>query len=175
MQPNRFLNWQSKLESKPWYRRFWVFFGIYSLAAVFLIGAYLLLLGVYKLVLLALIAFVIGRLILSPLIFLFYKKARPYQKLKFDTTFSYFLSPKQKHHNSFPSDHAVSFSAIAGVFYWYSPGLGVILFILTVIASYARVVLGYHDEFDIIAGWGVGIFSAILAIGFIAPMLFTAR
>jgi membrane-associated phospholipid phosphatase len=175
MPQDRFLNWQSKLEQKPWYRRFWVFFGIYSLAAVFLVGAYLLLVGDYKLVFLALVAFVIGRLVLSPLIFVFYKKQRPYQRLKFSTTFSYFLSPEQKHPNSFPSDHAVSFAAIAAVLFWYMPGLGVLMFVLTLVASYARVVLGYHDEFDIIAGWGLGIFSAILAIGFIAPLLFTGR
>ena len=173
MNQDRYLQWQKKLQDRKWYRRFWIFFGIYSIAAVFLVGAYLLLAGDWKVVLVALVAFVLARLVFTPLILLLYKKPRPYQRLKFETTFSLFLSPQQTQGNALPSGHAVSFSAISFVFFWYFPVLGLVMFGLTVAASWSRIILGYHDEWDILAGWVLGIFSALLAIWLVAPLVFT--
>ena len=173
MKSDRYLLWQKKLQGRKWYRRFWVFFGIYSIAAVFIVSAFLILVGDWKIVSVALGSFIIGRLVFSPLIFLVYKKQRPYQALNLETTFSYFLSPKQKKYNSFPSDHAVSFAAISFALFWYLPGLGVTMFVLTVLASYSRIILGYHDEVDVVGGWLVGIISALLVIWLFVPLAFT--
>ncbi len=171
MDINRYVVWQEKLQSQKWYRRFWVFFGIYSIAGVFVAGAYLLTIGQWKVVVIAFAAFVIARLIFAPIITLFYKKPRPYQSLKFSTVYSRLFSPQQIINNSFPSGHAVSFAAISYIFFWYFPVLGFIMCALTLLASCSRVVLGYHDEWDVLGGWMVGSFSAIVTLVFIAPIL----
>jgi undecaprenyl-diphosphatase len=173
MNQNRYLDWQEQLKTRKLYRTAWTFFGIYSIVFIFLIGVVLIAHHQEKVVLVALIAFVIARLIFSPLIYLFYRKARPYQKFNFDTLFSRLLSTRSVRQNSFPSDHAVSFASIGFVFYWYMPSLGILLLILAAMNGYARIVLGFHDEWDVMAGWLLGILAALIAIVWLAPVVFT--
>ncbi|MDR3642514.1 MAG: phosphatase PAP2 family protein [Candidatus Doudnabacteria bacterium] len=170
-----YLNWQKELSSRKWYRRFWVFCGIYSVALIFLLGLYLLYLGETKVVILAFLAFVLGRGIISALIFFSHKKVRPYQKLNFNTFHSWFFSPKTKHYSSFPSDHAISMSAISTVFAVYHPYFIIPAIVICAINGWARIILGYHYILDIFAGWALGILSALAVVYWLSPMLFTSH
>ena len=167
-----YLNWQKRLASRTWYRRFWVFCGIYSVALVVLLSLYLLAEGEIKVVMLAFLAFVLGRLIISPLIFLAYKKTRPYQKLNFTTFHSWFFSSVTKRNSSFPSDHAISLSAISTALIYYYPYLAIWLAVLCAVNGWARVVLGYHYILDVFVGWVLGILSAFVIIYWLGPLLF---
>jgi membrane-associated phospholipid phosphatase len=169
----RYSNWQKRIAEKVFFRRFWVFWGIYSVALVFIVALYLVSLGQIKIVGLAFAAFVLARVIISPLIFLLYKKQRPYQKLNFTTFYSRLFSAQTIKLTSFPSDHAISFAAISAVFCWYFPYLGFILIPTTLLNGLARIILGYHYVIDVAAAWVLGILSAILVICYIAPLLFT--
>ncbi len=173
MKPERYLLWQTKLTTQKLYRYFWVTFGIYSVSAVFVIGAILLLSGQWKIAAVAFIAFAIARLVLSPLVYFLYKKPRPYQKFNFTVVSSWLLSPIQKRSNAFPSDHAASLAAISFVFYYYLPIVGLFMFGLTVLNGMARIILGYHDELDILAGWFLGVLAAIITIKLLVPVVFT--
>lgn len=151
----------------------WAFFGVYAILAVAILGFIMLFGFFWKVVVIAFIAFLLARLIVSPLIFLVYKKSRPYQLYQFTTFHSkWLLSPPTTKKNSFPSDHAASLAAIATVFYWYLPSVGIAIALLAAINGYARIVLGYHDEWDILGGWVVGVASAAVVIHLVAPYIF---
>jgi undecaprenyl-diphosphatase len=169
----RYSNWQKQLTERIFFRRFWVFFGIYTVPVFFILGLYLLFVGQWKIVIAALAAFILARLIISPLIFLFYKRQRPYQKLKFTSYHSRLFSAATLRFTSFPSDHAISFASISGVCVYYHPHWGIVLIPLTLLNGIGRVVLGYHYVSDIIAGWLLGALSAFAIIYWLCPRLFT--
>ncbi len=169
----QYLNWQKRIKESPAFRRFWAFWGIYSVLLLFIISGYLLFIGEWKKVLLAFLAFVLARLILSPFIYLFYKKARPYQVLNFIPVHSWLFSEPTIKPNSFPSDHAASWASISLVLGYFFPPFGITLILFMIINGMARVVLGYHDEKDILAGWLAGLVSAWAAVFWLLPLLFT--
>jgi len=173
MAENKYLVWQEKLKTRTWYRRAWVFFGIYSILAIFVLGLVLIFGEYWKVVIVAAIAFLLARAVVSPIIFYFYKKQRPYQKFTFDPIYSKLLSLRSSKFNSFPSDHALSLASLAMVFYYYIPVVGVAMFVLMLFNGYARIILGYHDGKDIIGGFIVGILCALFTIYYIAPVIFT--
>ena len=173
MNSNFYLHQQKLLATSAWYRQFWKFWGIYSVLLIFAVGGYLLLLGKWREVLAAFAAFVLARVVVSPLIYIFYKRQRPYQKLNFTTIHSWLLSGPATRHNSFPSDHAASFASISTALFWYFPVLGVFLILLTLINGCGRIVLGYHYSFHVLAGWIVGVLSALAVVYWLAPVLFT--
>ena len=155
------------------FRRFWKFWGIYSVLLIFGVGGYLLLLGRWREVLAAFAAFVLARAIISPLIYVFYKRQRPYQKLNFTPIHSWLLSEPTTRRSSFPSDHAISLAAITTALFWFFPILGTALMVIILLNGWARVVLGYHYITDILAGWVLGSLGAILVIYWLTPLLFT--
>lgn len=166
--------WQQRLRDSLWYRRFWVASAIYLLVTVFAVGIILLVAGQWKVVDMMLLAFILGRLIVSPLIYLGYKKQRPYQKFGFLPPVSaLFFSTVVTRHTSFPSDHAVSFAAISTVLFLFYPVAGILMFVMSFLNGIARVVVGYHYLTDIIAGWALGVFSALFVVYWLAPRLFT--
>lgn len=171
MENNRYLYWQEQLKARRLYRYFWVFCGIYSILALFGIGFYLLIYGQWRPVALVLIVFVIARAIISPLIFLIYKRQRPYQKYNFFTTYSWLLSRRTGKFTSFPSDHAMSVAAICFVLWHFYPVLGPFFLLLVILNGWARVVLGYHYWTDVLAGWILGVLCGWLVILTLAPML----
>jgi membrane-associated phospholipid phosphatase len=173
MNSDFYLNQQKRLVANGWYRWFWKFWGIYSVLLIFGVGGYLVLLGKWREVLAAFAAFVLVRAIISPLIYVFYKKQRPYQKLNFTPIHSWLLSETTTRRSSFPSDHAISLAAITAALFWFFPILGIVLIIITLLNGWARVVLGYHYVEDILAGWILGSFGAILVIYWLTSLLFT--
>ncbi len=167
-----YLNWHQKLETNFIFRWFLVLFGIYSILLVYAVGILLITKGSYKELVLVAVSFVLARLVISPLIFLFYKRQRPYQKLKFTPPNSVWMfSGITKKFNSFPSDHAASFASIAFSLLWFSPIIGITLLVVAVFNGVARVMLGYHHVSDILAGWLVGAFAGWLMVYWLAPII----
>ncbi len=168
----QYLSWHQKLSENKLFRRFWVFWGIYSVLTFFVISLYLIIINQWQVVVLLLSAFVLARHIVSPLIFTVYKKARPYQRLQYRTIYSWLMSREKVIHNSFPSDHAISFASITAVLMYYSPTIGWLSVVLVLMSGPARIILGYHDEKDILAGWVLGVLSAWAVIYWLAPIVF---
>lgn len=169
-----YLAWQKKLENHSLFRWFLVFFGLYSIILVYVAGIFLVVDRKFQELFLVAAAFVLARLVISPLIFLFYKKQRPYQKLNFIPPNSLWLfSGTTSRNNSFPSDHAASFAAITLSLFWFYPLFGFILFPIAILNGVARVMLGYHHISDILAGWLMGAFAGWVVITWLTTMLFT--
>lgn len=167
----KFLEWQEKLKTSRPFLWLWSFLGIYSVLIIFFAAGLLVAKGYHKQVLAAFLAFVLARAIISPLIYLFYKKARPYQALNFTPIHSKLFSEPTTRSNSFPSDHAISFSAIAFVLAYFFPALGPGLFVLVFLNGLGRIILGYHYPSHVLAGWIFGIISAAGIIYFLYPIL----
>lgn len=169
----KYLSWQKRLASSKGFRRFWVFCGIYCTLIVFILGLYLFAIGEWRIDLIALAAFIFARGIISPAIYLIYKRQRPYQKLDFVTIYSWLFSPKTSRFASFPSDHAMSMASISFVLCWFNPEWAVLLVVLTFVNGIGRVVLGYHYISDVLAGWILGAICGFLMVNWLAPLLFT--
>ncbi|MFA5991206.1 MAG: phosphatase PAP2 family protein [Candidatus Doudnabacteria bacterium] len=167
-----YLNWRQKLENHFIFRWFLVLFGIYSILMVYAVGILLVTQGAVKELVLIVISFVLARLVINPLIFLFRKRQRPYQKLKFIPPNSIWLfSGITEKFNSFPSDHAASFASIAFPLLWFSPIIGIALLVVGLVNGVSRVMLGYHHVSDILAGWLVGAFAAWITLTWLAPII----
>jgi membrane-associated phospholipid phosphatase len=67
-----------------------------------------------------------------------------------------------KHWNSFPSDHAALFFALATLIWISDRRLGLFAFFWAAITSSMRIYLGYHYPTDILGGAALGIFMVIL-------------
>ena len=166
-----YLNWNKKISAKGWYRIFWAALGIYCILALLVLGIYLLYIGQWQIFMLALAAFVLARGIVSPLIYLAYKRQRPYQKFHFDTVYSRLLSSNTKNFSSFPSDHAISLSSICFVFCWFYPGWIWFLLPIVLLNGWARVVLGYHYISDVLVGWLLGLACGLAVIFWLGPLV----
>jgi membrane-associated phospholipid phosphatase len=173
MNSDFYLNQQKLLAASNWYRWFWKWWGIYSVLLVIAVGGYYIVFGQWQKVALAFCAFVLARVIISPLIYLIYKKERPYQRLNFKPVQSWLFSQITERRNSFPSDHAVSFASLALVFLYFFPVLGAVMVFVTLLDGLGRVVLGYHYIWHVMAGWLIGAFSALVVIYYLVPLVFT--
>ena len=79
---------------------------------------------------------------------------RPYEVFEF-----YKQAPKNKKGRSFPSRHVFSVFVIATVLMPSNVLLGCLLFLLGILLSVIRVLLGIHFIRDVLAGAFIGIFS----------------
>lgn len=66
-------------------------------------------------------------------------------------------------YDSFPSGHATVFSALAGALFFFSRTLGWVFAVGALLIGVARIMAGIHFPIDIMAGFALGIFSALLA------------
>jgi undecaprenyl-diphosphatase len=72
--------------------------------------------------------------------------------------------------SSFPSDHATAAFALAASIAIYRRRYGLLLLALAALISFARVYVGLHYPFDVLAGATIGITIA-LAVGEARPLL----
>jgi membrane-associated phospholipid phosphatase len=91
---------------------------------------------------------VIKLIIMSPRPFIFYQDVRPL-----------FLHGGL---DSFPSGHAIFFSALAMSLYFINKRVGVMYFIVALIVGLARITSGIHFPTDIIVGYILGILIAVI-------------
>lgn len=169
-EPN-YLKWQKWLVSKAWFGRLWGFWAVDSVLLLFPLLIYFSLTGRLRIVLGALASAIFGRYLVSPLIYLFYKKARPYQSLKFALSRTGLFSRVVERNNSFPSDHATGLMAIAVFTVLFFPAWGAALFLLALFNGIGRVILGYHYPIDVISGWVLGTVCGVLAFHFFPALI----
>ena len=94
------------------------------------------------------------------------RRARP------DTIYARNMWPKT---NSFPSGHAFTMAVMAGIAAYYANlrliepwgTVAVVALVGSVIVvGYSRIYLGAHYVFDVLAGWGLGLFALSLLLTF---------
>lgn len=111
----------------------------------------------WQFVLISLLAIILSRGVITELFRFFYFRPRPFAALSFTPLIDKLSSA------AFPSGHAAFFFALAGVLFFENKRLGIWFFVASVLMGIARVAAGVHWPTDIIAGFLVGILSAIIS------------
>ncbi len=87
----------------------------------------------------------------------FLNSPRPYTKYKFDP-----IVKKNKVGESMPSRHVFSVFVIGMSFFYVSPILGILIFVIGVLMCIGRVLAGVHFPSDVIVGALIGIMSGLI-------------
>lgn len=101
------------------------------------------------------LATVLARGIISPLVHFFYIHPRPAELLGITPLFS-------ADGNSFPSGHAALFFALAMSIYYLNRKIGFFFLGLALIMGIARVIAGVHWPLDVVGGIVIGILSGMV-------------
>lgn len=102
----------------------------------------------------ALLAGFISRFVVTELIRFFYNRPRPFEAL--DVTQLLAHSPEA----SLPSGHAAFYFALSWFVFFQNKKIGTAFLLVATFMGLARVFVGLHYPLDILAGAGVGLFSA---------------
>jgi undecaprenyl-diphosphatase len=100
----------------------------------------------------------LARGLITPVIRLFYHRDRPFVAMPDSTVKLIEKSPEA----SFPSGHAMLFFALAMAVYYIRPKYFPYFLIGAVLIGAARIFVGVHYPFDIIAGAGLGLISGYI-------------
>ena len=143
----------------PWLDNLAIFFAKYF--EYFLIAILILLLfknfkKYWLMVIKALGAATLARLIITNIIRWFWERPRPF------TINEVNLLLQHEPTASFPSGHAAFYFAISTIVYFYNKKAGLLFFLASFLISFARVFSGIHWPSDILAGLIIGIFSGWL-------------
>lgn len=109
----------------------------------------------------ALGAGLIARLIIKPLILVFYLRPRPFMVLPSDHRLISGLA--SENFQSFPSGHTIFFFALSAAIFFYNKKLGWFFLISAALIGIARIFVGVHWPSDIFSGAIIGILTAYLA------------
>jgi len=137
-----------------------VFFAKYSEYVLWLILVCLVLIKFkkyWKMIVEAMVSGILARFVITNIIRWIWSRPRPFNILE-----NINLLLPQKTEPSFPSGHASFYFAISTVVYLYNKKLGYLFFAVTFLMGLARVFVGYHWPFDILAGAVIGIFSGLV-------------
>ncbi len=104
-------------------------------------------------------------LLINRLIGAFWHRPRPYEAHNGVYTLSH------SHDPSFPSDHASAAFGIAFAVLLFDPIAGVLFLVLAVLIGIGRVVIGAHYPGDVLAGAGIGLFAALVAVRVARPVI----
>lgn len=170
-----YLNWQKQIINNYLFAGFWLFWAVFSLLIFLPVGIVVFLqTDGLKILLLVLLALFLSRVVICESIYLYFKRQRPVQKFSFKTfEFRFLLSHVLKRHDSFPSGHATSFSAIGMTLYFFFPVLGICILLTGLLNGAGRVVLGYHFVSDIFFGYVIGVISSIAVVLLLSQAVFT--
>lgn len=169
---NNYLAWQKFLQENLLLRRVGEFFAFYS---IFLFGAYLIYLlflpNGKNIFFLSLVAFVFCRVIICQIIYMFYKRQRPYQQYNFTPEASNWFSSLTTKATSFPSRHTLALASFSTIFFIFNPIIGILAFIVTILTGLARVMFGFHFISDVIFGLVIGFIGSLFVFVWIWPII----
>ena len=112
----------------------------------------------WKIILQAIFAAVLARLVIVEVIRWLWERPRPFVENNINLLLDHSDS------SSFPSGHAAFFFALSLVVYKYNKKAGIVFFLASFLISISRVFVGVHWPSDISAGALVGIFSGWIVI-----------
>lgn len=152
-----FLQINNLASQNAWLDKLAIFFAAYVgfILLAFLIYSWFSRPASRKMVVLALIAGGIARLVVTNIIRFFYPHPRPFDAMSINQ-----LIPESG--SSFPSGHASFFFALSTIVFLYNRRLGWIFFVASALMGIARVYVGVHWPLDILGGILVGIVIAVL-------------
>jgi undecaprenyl-diphosphatase len=104
-------------------------------------------------------------LLINRLIGHFWARPRPFATHPGSYTLSH------SHDPSFPSDHASAAFGIAFAVVLFDPLVGAAYLALAVLIAVGRVIIGAHYPGDVLAGAGVGLFSALIVVRVARPVI----
>jgi undecaprenyl-diphosphatase len=105
---------------------------------------------------------VVSRFVFTEIIRYFFYRPRPFVDLPINLLIS---GPNSA---SFPSGHAAFYSAIAFYIFFKDKKIGIFALICAFLISLSRVFVGVHWPIDILAGFVVGLVSALIVDKFLA-------
>lgn len=145
-----------------WLDRLAIFFAVYVgyILLAFLIYLWLTRPDSKRMVVVALIAAIFARLVITNIIRFLYVHPRPFDVMQVRQLIS-------ESGSSFPSGHAAFFFALSAVVYIYDRKLGWVFFVISALMGFARIYVGVHWPFDILAGVVVGILVSLVTDWFI--------
>ncbi|MCH8741804.1 phosphatase PAP2 family protein [Patescibacteria group bacterium] len=120
----------------------------------------------WQMVVSALLAAILARLVIVEIIRYFLPRARPFV----ENSINVLINHSQE--SAFPSGHASFFFAIATIVYFYNKKAGIFFFLASFLIGLARVFSGIHWPSDILIGALVGILSAHLLIRILKKFAF---
>lgn len=138
----------------PFLDNFFIFSAKYLIFFVFAGVLFFLIKKNIRLVLTAYLGAVIGRLILIPIIRLFYFRPRPFINGEINQLISH--NPAEA---SFPSGHTTIMFAISFAVFAYNRKLGSVFLIVSFWSTVSRIIVGVHFPLDIVGGIIVGFIS----------------
>jgi undecaprenyl-diphosphatase len=160
-----YIRWHKKLATSKGFLNFWTFFGIQVMYVYIALALVMTLFQKTRVTGIAILcAFVLGKFCISKFLALSFVKKRPYQLYGFIPRASGFFSRVDEQFDSFPSGHTTSLITVSTVLFSFSPMVGTVSFVITLITGVARVVLGYHFVWDIVAGVLIGTVSGLFLI-----------
>ena len=166
MTKSSYLFWRGQFVKYPVLKYVAEFFGIYT-ALLFIALGIVLLINPHtrSVAIVALVAFVIAKFLVSDLLALVVDRPRPYQEYDFKPViFSKLFSLKSNKARSFPSGHVISIVSISVVLLSYDLKLGLIGLGVAILTGISRVLLGFHYPTDVIAGFLLGILVGYLTL-----------
>ena len=146
---DKYLIWNKMFAEKKFFGGFFIFWGIYSVIFFGAAYAYLLGRGEYKIFLLSLASGLVAHYVGCKAVHFFHNKSHPYQRLKFLPPKSWLFSFTDGKLDAFPSEHSATSAAMAIAVYHFNPLIGTTLLGVTFVMGLARIVLGYHDFYEI--------------------------
>lgn len=156
----QYLAWQNKLAKNGVFGLFWKFFGLYGIIIYPALGVYFLTFpGGWKVVLLIAVSGLFAHYILAKLVHKIYVKQHPYQRLGFKPPWTRFLSLTDTVPDAFPSEHTITIMAICASIYMIFPLWGSVAFLVNLLIVRGRIIMGYHDWADVLAGFVLGLVS----------------
>lgn len=162
---NKYLQWQGWLQRKKIIRLFFVATAVYSPLLLIVVGVVSMFSAAGRLQILpATVALIISRGILVPVLVYLFPQKRPYVKYNFVLlSQSHFFYWGKQGENSFPSGHTASLAAIGMSLFYFHPWLGIICLLLSLMAGFSRIILGFHYPKDVFFGFLIGLFSGFAA------------
>lgn len=150
-------SWQNKFSTHSVLKYFWQFWGADSVVLFVPVFLYVITLPTAKqIIILSFLALAFSRGLVKEAIYFFYKKQRPYQKYNLRPPEFSFFSFTTDRADSFPSGHPMALASIATVVLYFSFWLGIVIYIVTILTAWGRVLIAYHYPEDIVGGFILG-------------------